>query len=104
MLDEDSWTIYELAEQFVLYGLDLEDSQYWLFDIEDGDIFELNETSYFVLSHFDGGTPLKQAYRSLVAEYPDEDEQTLLDDFKELLDRLRTRGVLRMVDKETNAR
>jgi len=52
MLEINETKIWRIAEKFVLRKLDEE--MYWIFDVQDGDYFELNFTSYFILSCFDG--------------------------------------------------
>ncbi len=94
MLDEDDSIVYEVMNRFVLYNFDLGDGRYWLFDIEEGSIFNLNESSYFILSCFDGENSLHQVYQSFRNRYPNQHEQTLLHDFAGFCNALIAKGVL----------
>ena len=94
MLDEDDSKVYELVNHFVLYKLDVGDGKYWLFDIQEGSVFKLNESSHFVLSSFDGKNSLRQVYGRFRNKYPNQDEKTLLEHFADLCNALVARGVL----------
>jgi methyltransferase-like protein len=86
--------ILRMAEQYVLYKLDVNEGLFWLFNINEGTCFKLNETSFFILSNIDGKTPTSKILQRFRSRYPDEDPEKVLRDFKEILGQLKERNVL----------
>ena len=86
--------ILRIAEQYVLYKLDIDDDLFWLFDIQKGTCFNLNRTSFFILSCFDGKTPTSAIYQRLLSRYPNEDSEQIYDDYKEIVITLKKQNVL----------
>ena len=86
--------VMKLADNQFLYRLD--DSLMWLFDIETGRHYKLNEPSYFVLSLFDGKRTIAEIRRLYVERYSRSGvaEAELLEDFKSLLDHLISDSVI----------
>lgn len=78
----------ELNDNLFLYKLD--DSLAWLFNIESGEHYKLNDSSHFILSLFDGKKTVDEIQKIYIKKYANEDvvEPQLLKDFNELLDRL----------------
>lgn len=89
--------VWKIAEQYVLYKLDVDEGMFWLFDVEEGTCFDLNETSYFILSCFDGRKSMSEILKKVVSAYPDEDKEVVTKDFIELFEKLREHGVLEPV-------
>lgn len=83
-----------IAEQYVLYKLDVNEGLYWLFNINEGTCFKLNETSFFILSNIDGKTPTSKILQRFRSRYPDEDPEKVSGDFEEILEDLKRRNVL----------
>ncbi len=73
-----------LADNMFLYKLDEE--QMWLFNIDTGDHWNLNETSYFALAQFDGKKTLDQISQLYVEQYAGTGvaKEELMQDFKSL--------------------
>ena len=73
-----------LADNMFLYRLD--DSLMWLFNIDTGEYWNLNETSYFVLSQFDGKRTLGEISQLYVEKYLESrvSKGELMEDFKKL--------------------
>lgn len=94
MLEIRQSEILKMAEQFVLYKLDVRNKLCWLFDIEEGTCFNLNESSFFILSCFDGETPVSEIRQKFISRYPNESPEKLSKDFEELLKTLKERRVL----------
>jgi len=86
--------ILRIAEQYILYKLDIEDGLFWLFDISEGTCFKLNETSFFILSNIDGKTHTSEILGRFLSTYPDENPEKLSQDFEEILEHLKKRNVL----------
>ena len=78
----------ELNDTLFLYKLD--DSLAWLFNIENGEHYKLNDSSHFILSLFDGKKTVDEIQTIYIKKYANEGvaEPILLKDFNELLDRL----------------
>ena len=95
MLEIEETKIWRMPEKFILRTLSEE--MYWLFDVEDGDHFELNSTSYSMISHFDGKTTLFKIREQIILKYPEEDAQAVCDDLEELVENMVKDGVLEFV-------
>jgi len=87
MLEVDK--ILQLKEEFILYKLELSKGMFWLFNIENGDSFKLNETSYYILSLFDGNRNIGKIHKYILDEYPEVDPNVALEDFEELIERMK---------------
>lgn len=94
MLEVKDPEILRIAEQYVLYKLDIKEGLFWLFDVQEGTCFNLNETSFFILSCFDGKTSTSEIFRKLLSRYPDEDPEIVSNDFKEIVVTLKKQNVL----------
>lgn len=94
MLELKESTILKLADNYVLYKLDIDEGMYWLFDIEEGTNFDLNEVSYFELSSCDGKNNYGEICNKVISKYSDENSETVLKDLNELLDKLYKEGIL----------
>jgi hypothetical protein len=92
--------VWRIGEQYVLYKLDVSDGMFWLFDIQAGACFKLNETSYFILSCFDGKAPLSEVHKRILTEYAGEDSEVITGDFDWLFNTLKRRGILELVHPE----
>jgi hypothetical protein len=90
MLEKDdvNQMVMKLADNQFLYKLD--DSLMWLFNIETGEHYDLNESSYFTLSLFDGKRTVCEIRQLYVEKYLKSgvDEAILVKDFNSLLDYL----------------
>lgn len=94
MLEVIESKILRIAEQYVLYKLDVNVGLFWLFDVQEGTCFNLNETSFFILSCFDGKTSTSEIFRKLLSRYPDEDPEIVSNDLKEIVEALKKQNVL----------
>jgi hypothetical protein len=91
--------VIELADNQFLYKLD--DSLMWLFNIESGEHYDLNESSYFALSLFDGKRTVGETRQLYVERYSKSgvDEAVLIEDFNNLLDHLINGSVVTLKNK-----
>jgi len=89
----------KLADNQFLYKLD--DSLRWLFNIETGEYYKLNEPSYFVLSLFDGKKTVDEIRRIYVNKYSKSEigEQKLLKDINDFLKQLINNNFLEKIKK-----
>ena len=94
MLDVIESEILQIAEQYVLYKLGIDDDLFWLFDIQEGTCFKLNNTSFFILSCYDGKTPTSEILQELLSRYPNENSEEIHNDFIEIVKTLKKQNVL----------
>ncbi len=83
MLEVDK--ILQLKEEYILYKLEVNKGMYWLFNIENGDSFKLNESSYYMLSLFDENRSIGEIQRCIIEKYADIKSNSVLKDFEELI-------------------
>lgn len=83
----------QLKEEFILYKLEVGKGMFWLFNIENGDSFKLNEISYYMLSLFDGNRSIGEIYKCILKTYPDSDPNIILEDFEELMERMKKENI-----------
>ena len=91
MLEVDK--VLQLKEEFVLYKLELGKGMFWLFNIENGDSVRLNETSYYILSLFDGYKSIGEIRKYVLDKYQSIDCDTISEDFEELLNKMKKDGI-----------
>lgn len=92
MLEVDK--VLQLKEKFVLYELELgKGGMFWLFNIENGDSVRLNETSYYILSLFDGYKSIGEIRNYVLDKYQSIDSDTISEDFEELLNKMNEEGI-----------
>lgn len=91
MLEIDK--VLQLKEEFLTYKLEVGDGMFWLFNIETGDSFKLNETSYHMLSLLDGSKSIEEIQECILDEYPDSNPDVILKDFEELIERMEKENI-----------
>ena len=79
---------FQLKEEFILHKLEIDDGMFRLFNVQNGDSFKLNETSYYTLSLFDGGKSIGEIHKCLLDNYPDENPDIILRDFNQLMEKM----------------
>lgn len=94
MLELKESKILKLADNYVLYKLEIDKAMYWLFDIEEGAYFDLNKVSYFELSLVDGKTSIAELSKKVMTEYGLEDPALVTSDLKEFVETLYNKGIL----------
>lgn len=89
----------KLNDNLFLYKLD--DSLAWLFNIENGEHYKLNDSSHFILSLFDGKKTIGEIQEIYMQKYSNEgvEKPILLKDFNELLDHLENNHLLITLEK-----
>lgn len=83
----------QLKEEFILYKLEVGKGMFWLFNIENGDSFKLNETSYYMLSLFDGNKSIGEICKCILNKYPNSNPDVVLEDFEELIERMKKENI-----------
>ena len=93
MLEVDK--VLQLKEDFILYKLEVGKGMFWLFNIENGDSVRLNETSYYILSLFDGHKRIGEICKCVLDQYPDASPDVILKDFEELIERMEKENIFK---------
>ena len=93
MLEIDK--ILQLKEEFILYKLEVDKGMFWLFNIENGDSFKLNEISYYILFLFDGNRNIEKIKKCILDKYPDIDSDIVLKDFEELIIKMKKQNIFK---------
>ncbi|MBA7544159.1 hypothetical protein ES705_36507 [subsurface metagenome] len=93
MLEVDK--ILQLKEEFILYKLEVGNGMYRLFNIENGDSFKLNETSYYMLSLFDENRSIGEIKRCIIEKYPDIESNSVLIDFEKLIMSMKKQNIFK---------
>ncbi len=86
MLEIKEHRVFKLSKKYLLH--EITEEAFWLFDLEDGDVFELNASSYFILSCFDGRTPFNLIRDEMVSKYDGADSQKIVSDLKEFVKKM----------------
>jgi len=68
MLDLRKEYVFELNKDIVIHSIP-ELDKYWVFNVNSGDHYEINESAYFLISHVDGKTNLENITSSFYDEY-----------------------------------
>ena len=91
MLEVDK--VLQLKEEFILYKLEVGKGMFWLFNIENGDSFKLNEISYYMLSLFDGNRSIGEICKCIPNTYPDATPDVISKDFEGLMERVKKENI-----------
>jgi len=91
--------IYKLSENYNLYREEFGEGKFFLFDLEEGSIFRLNEVSYTMLSFFDGKKNTGEIFSQLLETY-DTDEKTLKEDFFSLLEEWTNQKIIIIIKED----
>lgn len=84
MLEIDEKVNYRLSENIFLYKI-AELDKYWVFNIESGEHFSLNESSFWILEHIAEGRSSKRILGDFLATF-DIDERRGKKDFTEIME------------------
>jgi len=90
---------WEISENYVLNALDSEKGPFFLFNLEDGTIFDLNLTSYFQLSLFDGKKTIKEIENLVIENFVSENLNVVKKDFVCFVQDLIKRSILTKTEK-----
>ena len=93
MLEVDK--VLQLKEEYILYKLEVNKGMYWLFNIENGDSFKLNESSYYMLSLFDENRSIGKIQRCIIEKYPDIESNSVLKDFEKLIMSMKKQNIFK---------
>ena len=62
-------SVLKLSTKYCLSKLEANKDMFWLFNTENGDMYKMNETSFFTLSCFDGFNSIKGIKNLLIDPY-----------------------------------
>lgn len=91
MLETDGG-VYQLNENIVLRECE-EPGKYWAFDTYGGDHYNLNQTSFWILSKLDGQSGLDQIFSAFIENYDVNSEQGK-QDFGEIIATFISEGLI----------
>ena len=76
--------VYKLSDSYSLFKGEFNENKYYLFNIEDGTIYRLNEVSYDILVLFDGTRDIETIEEIFINQYQGEHDR-MKTDFGNLL-------------------
>jgi len=85
--------VYTLSDIYSLFKGEFNENKYYLFNIEDGTIYRLNEVSYDILSLFDGVRNLEKVIEVFINQYQGEPDR-MRSDINRLLGTWLDKGIL----------
>ena len=93
MLEIEQNNTFVLAENIFLQKIS-ELEKYWVFNIDTGEHYTLNETSYWILEQIAENLPITSILTNFINSF-DVDENQGEDDFKEIVNGFLTEGVIK---------
>ncbi|OGH07765.1 MAG: hypothetical protein A2W22_02715 [Candidatus Levybacteria bacterium RBG_16_35_11] len=85
MLEINEDNIFTLADDIFLQKIE-ELGKYWVFNIESGEHYSLNETSHWILEQIAANLPMKSILRNFIDTY-DVDKSQAKDDLDETINK-----------------
>ena len=98
MLEINQDDIFVLEENIFLQKIS-ELEKYWAFNIDTGEHYSLNETSYWILEQIAETLPAKNILKNFLGNF-DVDENQGKDDFREIIDGFWAEGIIKRRDKD----
>lgn len=93
MLEMNYDDIFILAENVFLQKID-ELGKYWVFNVDTGEHYSLNETSYWILEQVAEELPLKDIFDKFVESF-EVDKNQGEDDFREIMKGFLAEGIIK---------
>ena len=97
MLEMNHDDIFVLAKNIFLQKID-ELGKYWVFNIDTGEHYSLNETSYWILEQIAEDLPAKDVLENFLKSF-DVDENQAKVDFEEIIDGFLTEGIINRAER-----
>ncbi len=97
MLEIEKNDTFSLAENIFLQKIS-ELEKYWVFNIDTGEHYTLNETSYLILEQIAEGLPIKSILKNFLGNF-DIDENQGKDDFNEIVNNFVREGIIKRREK-----
>lgn len=98
MLEINEDDAYLLSENIYLHKI-AELEKYWAFNIDSGENYSLNETSFWILERIAGSAPLKGVLAEFLETFDVDDKQGK-NDFCEVITGFVNEGMIRKEDKK----
>ena len=93
MLEINQNDTFVLEEDIFLQKIS-ELEKYWVFNIDSGEHYTLNETSYWILEQIAEDLPAKNILKNFVGNF-DVDESQGKNDFREIINGFLTEGIIK---------
>ena len=97
MLEIDQNDTFILAENIFLQKI-TELEKYWVFNIDTGEHYTINETSYWILEQIAEDLPAKNILKNFLGNF-DVDENQGKNDFREVINDFLTEGIIKRREK-----
>ena len=97
MLEINQNDSFILAENIFLQKI-TELEKYWVFNIDTGEHYSLNETSYWILEQIAGSLPIKSVFVNFLDNF-DVDENRGKDDFEDIITGFLKEGIIKRREK-----
>ena len=98
MLEIKQNDTFVLAENIFLQKIS-ELGKYWVFNIDAGEHYSLNETSYWILEQIAESLPTRSILTNFIDSF-DVDENQGKDDFKEIINGFLNEGIIKRRKKD----
>jgi len=98
MLEISQTDTFILSENIFLQKIN-ELEKYWVFNIDTGEHYTLNETSYWILEQIAENLPAKNILKNFLWNF-DADENQGKDDFREIMNGFLTEGIIKRREKD----
>lgn len=98
MLEIDQDNTFILAENIFLQKIS-ELEKFWVFNIDTGEHYTLNETSYWILEQIVESLPIKNIFMNFLGNF-DVDENQGKDDFNEIVNNFLNEGIIKRRGKD----
>lgn len=93
MLEVNTNAVYSLAKDMFLYKIK-ELEKFWVFNIDSGEHYSLNETSFWILEHINGALSLEVILGKFLETF-DMDNKQGVKDFFEIVERFLNEGIIK---------
>ncbi len=98
MLEVNEYDVYCLSENIFLHKIS-ELEKYWVFNIDTGEHYTLNETSCWILEQIAENLPAKNILKNFLGNF-DVDENQGKDDFREIMNGFLAEGIIKRREKD----
>jgi hypothetical protein len=98
MLEINEADIFMLAENIFLQKI-TELDKYWVFNIDTGEHYSLNKTSYWILEHIPDNLPIKSILKNFLDVF-DVDKNEGKDDFNKIVNDFLREGIIKRRKKD----
>jgi len=97
MLEIKETDTFTLAENIFLQKID-ELGKYWVFNIDTGEHYSLNKTSYWILEQIAGNSPVRNVLEDFLGNF-DVDENQGREDFEEIIKGFLSEGIINRAER-----